>query len=58
MDFKKLFIKPQDHLQKRYEAIRCFFVEERSAEWIAKQYGYTITTVSSLTFRPAIGILK
>ena len=48
MNYKKLFLTPQDHLQKRYEAIRCFFVEECSAELVAQRYGYTVTTVYSL----------
>jgi len=48
MELKNLFIAPQGVLQKRYEALRSFFVESRSAEWIAEHYGYTVTTVYSL----------
>lgn len=48
MELSKLFIEPQGVLQKRYEALRSFFVENRPAEWISKQYGYTMPTVYSL----------
>jgi hypothetical protein len=43
-----LFVAPQGVLQKRYEALRCFFVEGRTAQWIASTYNYTIPTVYSL----------
>lgn len=48
MDMSSLFIEPQGVLQKRYEALRCFFVEKHTAQWIANKYGYTIQTVYSL----------
>lgn len=48
MDMSSVFIAPQGILQKRYEALRCFFVEGRTAEWISSAYGYTIPTVYSL----------
>lgn len=48
MEISSLFVAPQGVLQKRYEALRCFFVEERTAEWISEQYGYTVATVYSL----------
>lgn len=43
------FAKPQHLTQKRYEALRAFFYEKKTARDVAKQYGYTLPSVYSLT---------
>ena len=43
------FVQPQHITQKRYEALRAFFCEKKSAEEVAKQFGYTLASVYSLT---------
>ena len=48
MDFKSFFKKPQNAIHKQYEALRAFFFEEKSAEVVAKKFGYTINAVYSL----------
>ena len=43
------FENPQNTAQKQYEALRAFYLENRSGEEIAKQFGYTINSFYSLT---------
>lgn len=45
---KKFFLKPQDPMQRRYEALRTYFVEELLAEEVAKRFSYSPHTVYSL----------
>jgi hypothetical protein len=42
------FTKPDQALQRRYEALRCYFVEELSAPEVARRFGYTPATVTQL----------
>jgi hypothetical protein len=42
------FAKPQHLTQKRYEALRSFFYEKKTAQQVAEQYGYTVSSVYSL----------
>ncbi len=44
----KFFTKPLSLAQKQYETLRAFFVENRTASTIAKQFGYTTNSVYSL----------
>lgn len=45
---KDFFETPKNSTQKRYEALRAFFLENKSAKEIALQYGYTLPSVYSL----------
>jgi len=35
--------------QKKYEALKCFFYEKESAEKVASKFGYTLSSLYSLT---------
>ncbi len=48
MDPTTYFATPQHRLQKRYEALRAFFVQGLSAQEVASLFGYTTSTVYSL----------
>jgi len=45
---KNFFINPENSTQKRYEALRAFFCEDKTAQQVAKQFNYTISSVYSL----------
>jgi transposase len=42
------FIAPTEPNQRRYEALRAYFVEELSADAVAERFGYTRATVETL----------
>ena len=42
------FLSPGDPAQRRYEALRAYFVEEASAEAVASRFGYSPATVHQL----------
>ena len=42
------FTEPADAVQRRYEALRCYFVEQASAEDVGARYGYSPATVHQL----------
>ena len=44
----ELFARPVEPNQRRYEALRCYFVEGASAEQVAQRFGYTRATVETL----------
>ena len=44
----ELFARPTEPNQRRYEALRCYFVEGASAEQVAQRFGYTRATVETL----------
>ena len=45
---KNFFLKPDDPMQKRYEALRASFVDDLSAEVVAQKFGYSIHTINAL----------
>jgi transposase len=45
---KRFFLEPQDPMQRRYESLRSYFVEEVLAEEVAKRFSYSAHTVYSL----------
>ena len=45
MDLEKYFNNPKNKRQKQYEAIRAFVIDGKSAEEVARKYGYTTGTV-------------
>ncbi len=45
---KNFFLKPQVPMQRRYEALRAYFVEELLVEDVAKRFSYSPHTVYSL----------
>ena len=45
----KFFSQPASVTQKKYEALRAFFFEKQSADMVAKEFGYTLGTLYSLT---------
>jgi len=45
---KDFFLNPEDHMQKRYEALRGSFVDGFSAEDVAQKFGYSIHTINAL----------
>lgn len=49
MEPAKFFTTPNHPLHRQYEAIRAFFVDNLTAEEVASRYGYTKSTVYSLT---------
>jgi transposase len=42
------FLQPAETVQRRYEALRCYFVEQASAEAVAAAFGYSPATVHQL----------
>jgi transposase len=42
------FTAPQEPNQRRYEALRCYFVEGLSAQAVGERFGYTRATVQTL----------
>jgi transposase len=44
----ELFARPTQPNQRRYEALRCYFVEGASAQQVAARFGYTRATVETL----------
>jgi transposase len=42
------FIEPAEPAQRRYEALRCYFVEELSASEVAARFGYTPAVVHQM----------
>ena len=42
------FTAPDEPNQRRYEALRAYFVEEQSAEAVGERFGYTRSTVETL----------
>jgi hypothetical protein len=45
---RRFFLEPTQPLQRRYEALRAFFVERRPQADIATQFGLAPATVQSL----------
>ncbi len=45
----QFFQFPQEITHKKYEALRAFYLEGKSAAEVAQQFGYTVSTVYSLT---------
>jgi hypothetical protein len=48
MDPKTFFTSPQNVVQKQYEALRAFFTGQGSANEVAKQFDYTLSSLYSL----------
>ncbi len=44
----EFFTEPTDPVQRRYEALRCYFVDEASAEDVGARFGYSPATVHQL----------
>lgn len=42
------FVEPGEPAQRRYEALRCYFVDEASAEEVGVRFGYSPATVHQL----------
>lgn len=49
MDPEFFFHRPQNAVQKQYEALRAFYVEKCPGEEVAKRFGYTLSSFYSLT---------
>src|SRR5664280_185528 len=42
------FLEPAEAVQRRYEALRCYFVEDATAESVGARFGYSPATVHQL----------
>src|ERR1700716_1063554 len=42
------FVEPSEPAQRRYEALRCYFVDDASAEAVGARFGYSPATVHQL----------
>ena len=40
-DSSSFFLAPESHLQRQYEALRAFFVEQLPSVEVARRFGYT-----------------
>lgn len=49
MEIQSYFTKPLNTAHRQYEALRAFYVEKKSAQEIAQQFGYTVSSLYSLT---------
>lgn len=45
---KSFFLDPIDPMHKRYEALRASFVDDLSAEQVAKKFNYSVHTINAL----------
>jgi len=45
---KDYFLNPKDPMQRRYEALRTYYVEELTSKKVAKRFGYSIHTINAL----------
>ena len=41
MDEREYFLKPEDTVQKRYEALRSYFVDGAPGKEVVRRFGYT-----------------
>lgn len=48
MSTKHFFLKPDDPMQKRYEALRASFVDNQSAQEVAQKFNYSVHTINAL----------
>jgi hypothetical protein len=48
---RSFFLQPVETFHRHYEALRAFFVEERSLTEIAKQFGYRHSSLRSMVSR-------
>ena len=49
MNPEHFFRSPQHPTQRRYEALRAFYLEGQTAEQVAARFDYTLSSVYSLT---------
>jgi transposase len=54
----ELFARPTEPNQRRYEALRAYFVEGASAEQVARRFGYTRASVETLVRDYRAGALE
>jgi predicted DNA-binding protein (UPF0251 family) len=47
---RKFFSRPTNLSQRRYEALRAVFVEERCQKEVAQQFGFEYTTMRQLVY--------
>ena len=45
LDYKSYFMDPVDAAQRRYEALRCVFVEEQTMKQVAQRYDLSYGTI-------------
>jgi hypothetical protein len=48
---RQFFLEPEQTFQRRYEALRAFFVEGQSLEDTAAQFGYRVAGLKSMISR-------
>ena len=48
---RRFFLEPVETFHRHYEALRAFFVEERSLTQIARQFGYRHSSLRSMVIR-------
>lgn len=48
-NLKQFFTNPNNIVHKKYEALRAFYVDNKSAYEVAKMFGYTLNSIYSLT---------
>ena len=48
MQYKKFFEEPKLSSHKRYEALRSFIIEGKTASYVASKFGFTVNSVYSL----------
>ena len=47
---RKFFSRPTNPFQRRYEALRAVFVEERCQKEVAEQFGFEYSTMRQLVY--------
>jgi hypothetical protein len=55
---RRFFAEPEQTFQRRYEALRAFFVEGQPPEAIASQFGYRVGALKSMICRFRTGCGK
>jgi len=56
-DPRRFFLKPTDPVQRQYEALRAYFVDDLTAGEVAKRFGYTKRSIEELSSRLRRGLM-
>ena len=48
---RQFFLQPQETFHRRYEALRAYFLEDRSQAEVADRFGYRVSSLKSLVSR-------
>ena len=50
MTYRNFFLQPSQTYQRRYEALRAIFVDQRSQKEVAEEFGFTYGSMRQVVF--------